>query len=55
MTGVAVQLQGQGFDVWLQRSDGSRVGPNDPTGVPFSAAALRPAFRLRLQAPGTQV
>lgn len=30
MTGVAVRLQAQGFDVWLQRSDGSRVAPNDP-------------------------
>lgn len=49
MTGVAVQLQGQGFDVWLQRSDGSRIGPNDPdrrfiqrggapTGVPPAVA-----------------
>ena len=30
MTGVATRLQGQGFDVWLQRSDGSRIGPTDP-------------------------
>jgi hypothetical protein len=30
MTGIASRLHGQGFDVWLQRSDGSRVGPADP-------------------------
>jgi hypothetical protein len=30
MTGVATRLQGQGFDVWLQRSDGTRIGPADP-------------------------
>lgn len=29
MTGVATRLQGLGFDVWLQRSDGSRIGPAD--------------------------
>lgn len=45
MTGIATRLQAQGFDVWLQRSDGSRIGPTDsdrqfvqrggaPTGVP---------------------
>jgi hypothetical protein len=31
MTGVATRLQSEGFDVWLQRSDGSRILPNDPT------------------------
>jgi hypothetical protein len=30
MTGIATRLQAQGFDVWLQRSDGSRIAPNDP-------------------------
>ena len=29
MTGVATRLQAQGFDVWLQRSDGSRISPTD--------------------------
>ena len=30
MTGLATRLRGQGFDVWLQRSDGSRISPSDP-------------------------
>ena len=49
MTGVARRLRNRGFDVWLQRSDGSRVGPADadrrfiqrggaPTGVARAAA-----------------
>ena len=49
MTGVAKRLVNRGFDVWLQRSDGSRVGPTDtdrrfiqrggaPTGVAPAAA-----------------
>jgi hypothetical protein len=29
MTGVATRLQSQGFEVWLQRSDGSRITPSD--------------------------
>jgi hypothetical protein len=51
MTGVANRLRNLGFEVWLQRSDESRIGPNDsdrrfiqrggaPTGVP--PAALGP-------------
>lgn len=51
MTGVANRLQNRGFEVWLQRSDGSRIWPTDPdrrfiqrggapTGVP--AASLGP-------------
>jgi hypothetical protein len=51
MTSVATRLQGQGFDVWLQRSDGTRIRPSDsdrrfiqrggaPTGV--LPAALGP-------------
>ncbi|WP_266030610.1 hypothetical protein [Brucella intermedia] len=31
MTGVAEKLHGRGHDVWLQRSDGSRMAPGDPT------------------------
>lgn len=30
MTGVAIRLPPRGFDVWLQRSDGTRVSPTDP-------------------------
>ncbi len=29
MTGVANRLQNRGFEVWLERSDGSRIGPRD--------------------------
>jgi hypothetical protein len=49
MTGVASRLKSRGFDVWLQRSDGTRIGPADadrrfiqrggaPTGVAPAAA-----------------
>jgi hypothetical protein len=49
MTGVAVELQNRGFDVWLQRSDGSRILATDadrtfiqrggaPSGVPPASA-----------------
>jgi hypothetical protein len=49
MTGVATRLKNRSFDVWLQRSDGTRVGPADtdrrffqrggaPTGVARAAA-----------------
>jgi hypothetical protein len=31
MTGVGARLQGMGFHVWLQRSDGTRILPNDAT------------------------
>ena len=31
MTGVGVRLQGMGFDVWLQRSDGTPILPNEAT------------------------
>ena len=31
MTGVAEKLHGYGHEVWLQRSDGSRMLPSDPT------------------------
>lgn len=31
MTGVAERLNGRGHDVWLQRSDGKRMLPGDPT------------------------
>lgn len=30
MTGLAVRLPSMGFEVWLQRSDGSRILPTDP-------------------------
>jgi hypothetical protein len=31
MTGIAAELQGRGHDVWLQRSDETRMVPGDPT------------------------
>ena len=31
MTGVAEKLKSHGHDVWLQRSDGTRMNPGDPT------------------------
>lgn len=48
MTGVANGLQNRGFEVWLQRSDGSRINANDsdrrfiqrggaPSGIPRAA------------------
>lgn len=30
MTSIARELKQRGFDVWLQRSDGTRVNPGDP-------------------------
>lgn len=49
LTGIAVRLQQRGLDVWLQRSDGSRINPTDsdrrfiqrggaPSGVESAAA-----------------
>jgi hypothetical protein len=29
MTGIASEMQNRGFDVWLQRSDGTRINPGD--------------------------
>ncbi|MEW6437784.1 MAG: hypothetical protein AB1508_11540 [Pseudomonadota bacterium] len=29
MTGIAERLRGKGFEVWLQRSDGTHIRPND--------------------------
>ena len=33
MTGIAQEIQALGFDVWLQRSDGTRILPSDPARV----------------------
>jgi hypothetical protein len=67
MTGVATRLQSRGFDVWLQRSDGSRILSSDsdrrfiqrggsPTGV--SQAAKGPGnasvIGLRKTASGSE-
>lgn len=30
MTEIAAELQRRGYDVWIQRSDGSRIAPTDP-------------------------
>jgi hypothetical protein len=60
MTGVALRLQGQGFDVWLQRSDGTRINPTDndqrfvqrggtPTGVPPAALGAENASVIGLR------
>ena len=49
MTGIARALRNRGYDVWIQRSDGSRVQPNDaqwefvqrggvPAGIPPATA-----------------
>ena len=29
MTGIALEMQNRGFEVWLQRSDGTRINPGD--------------------------
>lgn len=31
MTGIAVEMQNRAFEVWLQRSDGTRILPTDPS------------------------
>jgi hypothetical protein len=54
MTGIAVEMQSRNFDVWLQRSDGTRIYPGDPnqvfiqrggspTGVPAASAGANNA------------
>lgn len=60
MTGVAIRLRNRGFEVWLQRSDGSRIGPNDadrrffqrggaPTGVPPASAGTQNASAIGIR------
>ena len=65
MTGVATRLQGQGFDVWLQRSDGSRIRRSDsdrrfiqrggtPTGVLAAAMGRENASVIGLRRLATR-
>ena len=62
MTGVAVELQTRGFDVWLQRSDSTRILPTDldrtfvqrgggPSGLPPASAGSSNASVIGLRKP----
>ena len=64
MTGTANRLRNRGFDVWLQRSDGSRIGPSDldrrfiqrggaPTGVLPAAIGSGNASVIGIRRPAT--
>ncbi|MDI9846719.1 hypothetical protein QM467_01450 [Rhodoblastus sp. 17X3] len=63
MTGIARELQVRGYDVWLQRSDGSRIRSSDsdrrfiqrggaPTGIAGSAQGAGNASVISFQWPG---
>lgn len=63
MGGIAQALQVRGYDVWLQRSDGSRILPSDtdrrfiqrggaPTGVAGAAQGLDNASTIGFRFPG---
>lgn len=62
MTGIAVEMQNRGFEVWLQRSDGTRVLPTDsdrafvqrggaPAAVPPASAGPGNASAIGLRRP----
>jgi hypothetical protein len=64
MTGMAENLSGRGYDVWLQRSDGSRMLPGDPTlefiqrggapgGIAPAASGAGNASCIGFQRPGS--
>lgn len=66
MTGIAVEMQSRGFDVWLQRSDATRIHPGDanqafiqrggsPTGVPAASAGGDNASVIGMSKPGGSV
>lgn len=67
MTGIAEKLDGRGHDVWLQRSDGTRISPGDanrdfiqrgggPSGIPPASAGAGNASCICFQKKGsTQV
>lgn len=67
MTGVAEKLYARGHDVWLQRSDGTRINPGDanldfiqrgggPAGIPPASAGASNASCIGFQKAGsTQV
>ena len=60
MTSIAFEMRNRGFEVWLQRSDGSRIMPSDanrtfiqrggaPTGIAAATAGAGNATVLRLK------
>lgn len=60
MTGIASEMQNRGFEVWLQRSDGTRILPGDPnrifiqrgrapTGIPAASAGPGNASAIGLR------
>lgn len=64
MTGIAEKLDGRGHDVWLQRSDGSRILPSDPAldfiqrgggpaGIPPAASGANNASCIGFQKIGS--
>ena len=66
MTGIAVEMQSRGFDVCLQRSDGTRIYPSDPnqafiqrggapTAVPAASAGANNASVIGMSRPGGAV
>lgn len=66
MTGIAVEMKSRGFDVWLQRSDGSRIFSSDlnkvfiqrggaPTGIRAASAGGSNASVIGMSRPGGAV
>lgn len=64
MTGIASALLDRGCDVWIQRSDGTRISPSDPdrsfvqrggapSGVPGAAQGAGNASCLAFKLPGS--
>jgi len=62
LTGIAAEMQSRGFEVWLQRSDGTRILPSDtnrtfvqrggaPTSVPPASAGPGNASVIVLRRP----
>jgi hypothetical protein len=62
MTGVAAELQNRGFEIWLQRSDGSRILPIEvdqtfiqrggaPSGLPAASAGSGNASVIGMRTP----
>jgi hypothetical protein len=60
MTGIAAEMQNRNFEVWLQRSDGTRIQPTDPdrtffqrggapAGIPPSSAGATNASVIGLR------
>lgn len=66
MTGIAVEMQNRGFDVWLQRSDGSRIQAThadktfiqrggSPTGVAAASAGTNGPSVIGMRRPNGDV